>query len=272
MTRSPNAHRNRFGFLPAVVLLWLTAAPGAAQQRVESHGRLLTPEEAASLPAPPASSAEPSWGIQDTITYTLGPCDATVRGVGVEASFGLCEIIKPSVSQGFTSLAFPIHLPSGAVIEAITMNYYDNYVASNPTAGLYRSGPTGSSELILDMNPPNTAGGNVLTTFTPAAPIPIDNEGTSYAILLLLHLDKASMYEGLYSYSIRYRLQVSPAPVTATFGDVPVGHVFHRYIEALAASGITAGCGSGNFCPDAALTRGQMAAFLSIALGLHFPD
>jgi S-layer homology domain len=68
-----------------------------------------------------------------------------------------------------------------------------------------------------------------------------------------------------------FELQVSPAPPAATFGDVPTTHVFFQFIEALNASGITAGCGSGNFCPDAPLTRGQMAVFLSKALGLHFP-
>ncbi len=45
---------------------------------------------------------------------------------------------------------------------------------------------------------------------------------------------------------------------------------FFQFIEALAESGITAGCGNGNFCPDAALTRGQMAVFLAKALGLHW--
>jgi hypothetical protein len=65
--------------------------------------------------------------------------------------------------------------------------------------------------------------------------------------------------------------QVSPAPATATFTDVPTGHPFFQFVEALARSGITAGCGGGNFCPDAPLTRGQMAVFLSVALGLHFP-
>jgi hypothetical protein len=65
---------------------------------------------------------------------------------------------------------------------------------------------------------------------------------------------------------------VSPAPQTATFGDVPVDHQFFRFVEALAAAGITGGCGNGNFCPNNPVTRGQMAAFLSIALGLHFPD
>jgi hypothetical protein len=68
-----------------------------------------------------------------------------------------------------------------------------------------------------------------------------------------------------------FRRQVSPAPASATFNDVGVGHPYFQFIEALAASGITAGCGGGAYCPDAALTRGQMAVFLAKALGLHWP-
>ena len=41
-----------------------------------------------------------------------------------------------------------------------------------------------------------------------------------------------------------------------------------RNIEALAASGITSGCGGTSYCPDNPVTRGQMAAFLVRALGL----
>src|SRR5262249_37165208 len=70
---------------------------------------------------------------------------------------------------------------------------------------------------------------------------------------------------------ILYRRQISPAPAVATFNDVPTGHPFFQYVEALAASRITAGCGSGTYCPDAPLTRGQMAVFLSKALGLYWP-
>lgn len=44
--------------------------------------------------------------------------------------------------------------------------------------------------------------------------------------------------------------------------------VFEADIEALAAAGITTGCGDGSFCPDDAVTRGQMAAFLTRTLGL----
>jgi hypothetical protein len=70
---------------------------------------------------------------------------------------------------------------------------------------------------------------------------------------------------------IGYRLQVSaPASGAPHFNDVPVGDPAYQFIEALYASGISVGCGGGNYCPDATLTRRQMAVFLAKALGLHF--
>jgi hypothetical protein len=53
---------------------------------------------------------------------------------------------------------------------------------------------------------------------------------------------------------------------------VPTTHPQFRFVEALTFAGITSGCGGGLFCPDAPLTRGQMAVFLSVALGLHWPN
>jgi hypothetical protein len=60
--------------------------------------------------------------------------------------------------------------------------------------------------------------------------------------------------------------------VGAAFGDVATDAPYLRLVEALAASGITGGCGGGNFCPNSPLTRAQMAVFLATALGLHDPD
>jgi hypothetical protein len=95
----------------------------------------------------------------------------------------------------------------------------------------------------------------------------IDNENNTY----LLRVSAGSTDQATFTaVRIYYSLQVSPAPATATFGDVPTSHPFFQFVEALVASGITAGCGGGNYCPDAPLTRGQMAVFLSKALGLHF--
>jgi hypothetical protein len=46
------------------------------------------------------------------------------------------------------------------------------------------------------------------------------------------------------------------------FGDVPESHWAAGWIEALVAEGMAAGCGGGNYCPEAPVTRAQMAVFL----------
>ena len=72
------------------------------------------------------------------------------------------------------------------------------------------------------------------------------------------------------SVDVTWHREVSPPPSAPTFADVPPDDGAWPQIEALAASGITAGCGGGAFCPDARLTRRQMAVFLAKALGLHW--
>ncbi len=62
-----------------------------------------------------------------------------------------------------------------------------------------------------------------------------------------------------------------PSACTGTvFSDVnaaSVGDTFCGYIEHLSADGLTSGCGNGNFCSDAPVTRGEMAVFIETALG-----
>jgi hypothetical protein len=68
---------------------------------------------------------------------------------------------------------------------------------------------------------------------------------------------------------VQWRRAVSPAPAVATFPvDVPTTHPFFQFVEALVSSGITAGIGPGMYGPDDPVTRGQMAVFLAVALGL----
>jgi hypothetical protein len=53
------------------------------------------------------------------------------------------------------------------------------------------------------------------------------------------------------------------------FADVPASSPFCPWIEELARRGVVGGCGGGAFCPDAAVTRADMAVFLVGAFGLH---
>jgi hypothetical protein len=56
-----------------------------------------------------------------------------------------------------------------------------------------------------------------------------------------------------------------------TFTDVPTSHPFHADIAVVAASGVASGCSATRYCPDAYVTRGQMAAFLN-RLGALSPE
>ena len=53
-----------------------------------------------------------------------------------------------------------------------------------------------------------------------------------------------------------------PSATGTVFGDVSVSTPFAAWIEQLFAEGITSGCGSGNYCPAATVTRDAMAVFL----------
>jgi hypothetical protein len=62
---------------------------------------------------------------------------------------------------------------------------------------------------------------------------------------------------------------VPPACSTpTTFTDVPASSPFCRWIEELARRGFVTGCGGGAYCPEAPVTREQMAVFLSGTFGL----
>ncbi len=60
-----------------------------------------------------------------------------------------------------------------------------------------------------------------------------------------------------------------PPACSGRFSDVACPSLFADWIEELAATGITAGCGNGTYCPDNPITRGQMAVFLVKAYGLR---
>jgi S-layer family protein len=57
-------------------------------------------------------------------------------------------------------------------------------------------------------------------------------------------------------------LPVSNVFANHVFTDVPTSAFYHDQVSALANAGITGGCGSGKYCPNNVVTRGQMAVFL----------
>ena len=70
---------------------------------------------------------------------------------------------------------------------------------------------------------------------------------------------------------VYHGLSYVPPPATGVFADVdPLANVFAAWIEELARLQVTVGCGGNLYCPDASVTRGQMAVFMTKAF--HRPE
>jgi hypothetical protein len=208
-------------------------------------------------------------------TYGAGLSVHTIPAVGFRLSsgpFAWSQNPDRYVYGTTTNWVAPLMLPSGAFIDHIEFEVCDDDTLGTlefAAARIIRCPRTGSCILTASADtisvPPGC--GHVSS---PLLNLFVDNLSYSYQVDVDLGFSGGEEIR-FRAVRVFYRLLVSAPPTTATFTDVPVGHQFHRFVEALSAAGITAGCAPTLYCPDAPLTRGQMAVFLSVALGLHFP-
>jgi hypothetical protein len=210
---------------------------------------------------------QPQWGTSSTAYYSLHAVEFVPA-----ASYISYETLNwmRYVTGGGASLTAAVHLPSGALVGNMYVGLCDNSAANDINVKLWRC-PSDQFFGCTTMTTVPSVGINGCDwAFIVGGPFPftVDNDAYTYFVEYVSSTADGSQQLG--SVRFYYQLQVSPAPASATFADVPTSHVFFRYIEALADSGITAGCGGGNFCPDQAVSRGQMAVFLAKALGLHW--
>jgi hypothetical protein len=183
---------------------------------------------------------------------------------------GYHDLILRSATGSFVDFTAPLHLPSGAIVKYLELDYCDATGGSGFVQGaLVETDYHGNSLDYVGFLASNGDGCTFVSEDASSKNMVIDNFERHYFLVSTMS-DSPGNLVGLGGMIVGYQLQVSPAPGSATFNDVPTNHPFFQYVEALASSGITAGCGNNNFCPDAPLTRGQMAVFLSKALGLNF--
>lgn len=221
-----------------------------------------------------AARVDPSaFGIQDeTITVVTATSFTAISAgggglvVGTPVDFAsFSRFCIDCESEGVEYFA-TLNIPSGAVIDFIGVNNMSD-TDSILDFGLFERGRTGHAAGLVGFAFPahdwDTDYAGPLNVRIP------NNFDKQYVLLVEQSPSPRPQYFG--GVEIWWHRTVSPAPAVATFGDVPSTHPFFQFIEALAASGITGGCGGGNFCPDAPVTRGQAAVFLAKALGLDFP-
>jgi hypothetical protein len=192
--------------------------------------------------------------------------------------------------QPFAGDVFPLHnhvafyaqleIPSGALLKQVSWFGSDSDLGPN---GFIRGSimkvcqtgfPTIGPPVVTMLGSADSPNSEnfVFTVFAPADES-VNNLSCAYLMSTSFSYDTVTGLNLLLR-KIRagWQRQVSPAPVSATFpNDTPTSHPYFRFIEALAAAGITSGCAPGSFCPNNPITRGEMAVFLAAALGLHWP-
>ncbi len=183
----------------------------------------------------------------------------------------------------------PLHLPGGALVVYLELdghdsnagaevygsftacNYYAEGCTYHPTTGSSVGDDCTVSGFICSGVAAVPGSGFLISANLSGDGIVIDNFFGEYSLLAeTKNASDGSVRIG--GMIVGYVLQVSPAPDTATFGDVPTSDFGFQFIEALVASGITGGCQAAPplYCPDNFVTRRQMAIFIAKALGLQF--
>jgi hypothetical protein len=235
--------------------------PEAVVYRATGGGRSVpeTPDEfGTTVSGYSAYNADQFHGRTSTYAYACAICGGDVHHTG---------------GDPFASVQ--VEMPSGSSFKSVRWWGFDNHAedlelfAIRTCLPAFGAGPpiltvleTGTSS-----GTPGHASGSMIIPGVET----VDNEACSYFIRMQWNASSDELR--LYKVRAQWERQVSPAPGVATFNDVPTDHPFFQFVEALSASGITAGCSVAPplYCPDAPLTRGQMAVFLAKGFGLQWP-
>jgi hypothetical protein len=171
----------------------------------------------------------------------------------------------------------PVMLPSGVEIQFLDLYYYDTDPVYDIHVSLHAlfgggilSGPPTIDHLATahSTGVPGYGYAAAALTHTVNNHVGYDPNAAQLDVVVVVPTEGSNLR--FKAVDLWWMRQVSPAPSVATFSDVPTNHPQFQFIEALEASGITVGCGGGDYCPDSPLTRGQMAVFLAKALGLYW--
>ncbi len=266
---------NRSFFNGAFLLACCLA--GTAQAQSLAGLGVTKQEVSTAIPNPHRDSMVASNGFGDTSTFVsnIGAFDfRAVDADGViEFIIGFTRNIVSSTL--YANAAAGVSLPSGAQITGMELEACDNVPGSSQSeeVGLtfYRC-PVLSPGIdsCIEVKSLGTGGNPGCGTFFSSIDLTVDNNSWSYYVTI----DDEDSTQGTRWRGARiyWKRQIATAPSTATFIDVPKSYQLFKEVEAMAASGITLGCTANGqyYCPNAPVTRGQMAAFFARALGLHF--
>ena len=261
--------RSKQGFMSAFVCA--TGALLAANGLAQAPPVLPTPARVPAVIAGAAAAEPDAYGTSATTVLKIH-ASAFRPQCGSTTLTAYWDTTLTYIESNYNGcmLYAPAPLPVGALVTQVGFDGKDLEPVLDIDWGIYWvSVDSSDTNGHIAWYTSSQSGGSFNTTATLPTPVTVDSTKYYFA---LVDLQEASQNMCIKGMRVVYKLQVSPAPASATFPDVPTSYWAFQYIEALAASGITAGCGGGNYCPETYVKRSEMAVFLSKALGLHWPN
>ncbi|HEY7111778.1 MAG TPA: S-layer homology domain-containing protein [Thermoanaerobaculia bacterium] len=252
----------------SISFLALAAGSAGAQTPPAITGSMEASASSARPPGRSEAKAPHDFGVGTQQSATI-PAAAMVPLVS-DMTYGYGSGLYRYRTGGSLYFEGGVSIPTGGLITRMHLDACDTNSGAEVAAFLYKCQGVACDTLAsIHTGSPGTPGCTLFSAVVD--PVETVNQ-LSYDYIVEVAMTGTDATTSFRDVRVFWERQLSPAPPTATFGDVPTSHPFFRVIEALAASGITSGCGGGNFCPDGVVTRKEMAKFLARALGLFYSD
>ncbi len=211
---------------------------GAAAQQLE--------EQTAPLPAVSRDKKLDTYGTTPFSYQRVGfatfvPLDSSMTYSDLNLSSQTFSRYPTNANGSGIFVATP-QLPSGALVSSVEFDWCDTSAASDLQFEVLTSGYTGQNIDVQASAASSGSQGCSLAYATLSTPFTINNNETQ--IILKATVPTHDGSTSLSGAVVAYSLQVSPAPGTASFIDVPTNDQGFQYIQALLASGVTGGCDS----------------------------
>jgi S-layer homology domain len=198
-------------------------------------------------------------------TYTDASAALHVTPLSADASGLVVQVeLGPAPPFAVDRHSTPGHVYPNGVLEAgevatvepsyLNSGGMDAVVTGTATAF---TGPAGATYSISDS-------GADYGTVSPGARAPcFDATADCYAVLVSAATRPAPHWDATFEETLSdTSVRTWPLHIGGSFSDAASSRADYRYVETVFHHGITSGCGSGVFCPDASVSRAQMAVFL----------